>query len=110
MFALRKENKRMTFFSILGNSNLIYTIIRKRNIFHQLSALPTDYGTIQKSLNKRTKKLIQVTSTESGLQQSMEGSTPAQPAEPGTLKVTLAATPSQNSFTFHCCFGRVFNV
>ncbi|XP_027197168.2 protein HID1 [Dermatophagoides pteronyssinus] len=35
-----------------GNSNLIYTIIRKRNVFHTLSNLPTDYGTIQRSLNQ----------------------------------------------------------
>ncbi|KAG1674803.1 Protein HID1 [Nymphon striatum] len=82
-----------------GNSNLIYTIIRKRNIFHQLSALPIDYGTIQKSLSKRTKKLVQATSVESVLQPSMEGSTPAQPAEPGTLKVSLAATPNIDNMT-----------
>ena len=35
-----------------GNSNLIYTIIRKRSIFHSLANLPSDYGSIQRSLNQ----------------------------------------------------------
>lgn len=35
-----------------GNSNLIYTIIKKRHIFHSLANLPTDYGSIQRSLSK----------------------------------------------------------
>ena len=38
-----------------GNSNLIYTIIRKRHIFHSLANLPTDYGSIQRSLNLAAK-------------------------------------------------------
>ncbi|XP_022709473.1 protein HID1-like isoform X2 [Varroa jacobsoni] len=33
-----------------GNSNLVYTIIRKRNIFHILGNLPTDRATIQRSV------------------------------------------------------------
>ncbi|OQR77610.1 UPF0663 transmembrane protein C17orf28-like [Tropilaelaps mercedesae] len=33
-----------------GNSNLVYTIIRKRNIFHVLGNLPTDRATIQKNV------------------------------------------------------------
>uniref|UniRef100_A0A1B6CRT9 Protein HID1 n=1 Tax=Clastoptera arizonana TaxID=38151 RepID=A0A1B6CRT9_9HEMI len=39
-----------------GNSNLVYTIIRKRQVFHGLASLPCDYGTITKSLTKRTRK------------------------------------------------------
>lgn len=35
-----------------GNSNLIYTIIRKRHIFHSLANLPTDYSSIQRTLTK----------------------------------------------------------
>ncbi|KAK2572080.1 Protein HID1 [Acropora cervicornis] len=31
-----------------GNSHLVYAIIRKRNIFHQLANLPTDPATVQK--------------------------------------------------------------
>lgn len=36
-----------------GNSNLIYTIIRKRQVFYQLSNLPTDAQSIAKSLSGR---------------------------------------------------------
>ena len=32
-----------------GNSNLAYTMIRKRNVFHQLANLPTDGSSIQKT-------------------------------------------------------------
>lgn len=35
-----------------GNCSLIYTIIRKRHIFHSLANLPTDYGSIQRSLSQ----------------------------------------------------------
>lgn len=38
-----------------GNANLMYTIIRKRHIFHGLANLPTDYGSIQRSLNQAAK-------------------------------------------------------
>lgn len=40
-----------------GNSNLIYTLLRKRHCFHSLANLPTDYYFIRESLNKE-KKLI----------------------------------------------------
>ncbi|GFG40774.1 hypothetical protein Cfor_06052 [Coptotermes formosanus] len=78
-----------------GNSNLVYTIIRKRQVFHSLANLPCDYGTIAKSLTKRTRRhLPSTTSTENiGELPSMEGSRPALPAEPGTLKATLPDTP-----------------
>lgn len=143
-----------------GNSNLVYTIIRKRHVFHALANLPADLHGISKCLNTRkgvrpasrivssaaaaapkpvvtpppspiaaaaattpvktptdpptTGDLIAVTAAPS-LDQcdisgvtsdasdcdtksdigdaSMEGSTPAQPAEPGTLKVSLLDTP-----------------
>ncbi|KAK9883006.1 hypothetical protein WA026_001219 [Henosepilachna vigintioctopunctata] len=77
-----------------GNSNLVYTIIRKRQVFHSLANLPVDYGAIAKSLNKRAKKLSAGTSNENVSEVAMEGSRPAQPAEPGTLKATLADTPN----------------
>lgn len=41
-----------------GNSNLIYTLLRKRHCFHQLANLPTDYYFICKSLNKPEKKMV----------------------------------------------------
>ena len=78
-------------FSFTGNSNLVYTIIRKRNVFHQLANLPTDHSAIAKALSKKGRKLVQNVSDKDG--PSMEGSTPAVEAEPGTLKTSLAATP-----------------
>merc|ERR550532_571260 len=74
-----------------GNSNLVYTIIRKRNVFHQLANLPTDHSAIAKALTKRGKKFVHQPVDTS--EQPMEGSFPATEAEPGTLKVSLAATP-----------------
>jgi len=73
----------------------VYTIIRKRQVFHSLANLPCDYGTIAKSLTKRTRRhLPSATSSENiGELPSMEGSHPALPAEPGTLKATLPDTP-----------------
>lgn len=84
-----------------GNSNLVYTIIRKRQVFHSLANLPCDYGTIAKSLTKRTRRhLPSTTSTENiGELPSMEGSHPALPAEPGTLKATLPDTPGIEKIT-----------
>ena len=74
-----------------GNSNLVYTIIRKRNIFHQLANLPIDHASIAKALTKRGKRLS--THEEPKEMPSMEGSRPATDAQPGTLKASLAAVP-----------------
>ncbi|KAH7646049.1 hid-1-like protein [Dermatophagoides farinae] len=49
-----------------GNSNLIYTIIRKRQVFHALSNLPTDYGIIQRSLNQAKLQALISTNHTSG--------------------------------------------
>lgn len=84
----------------IGNSNLVYTIIRKRQVFHSLANLPCDYGTIAKSLNKRVKRhLPKAVSSESIAELAMEGSHPALPAEPGTLKATLPDTPAITQMT-----------
>lgn len=84
-----------------GNSNLVYTIIRKRQVFHSLANLPTDYGTINKSLNRRGKRgLLRQPSTESTRNpNTMEGAVPAQPAQPGTKTATLAAMPGLENMT-----------
>uniref|UniRef100_A0A8D3DNF5 HID1 domain containing n=1 Tax=Scophthalmus maximus TaxID=52904 RepID=A0A8D3DNF5_SCOMX len=74
-----------------GNCNLVYAIIRKRNIFHHLANLPTDTASVQKALQKKRKS--RVSRTNSTEAESMEGSRPAVPAEPGTLKASLEATP-----------------
>ncbi|GAA30595.2 hypothetical protein CLF_110457, partial [Clonorchis sinensis] len=36
-----------------GNSNLVYTLIRKRQVFYHLANLPTDQSTIQRILKRR---------------------------------------------------------
>lgn len=69
----------------------MYAIIRKRNIFHQLANLPSDTASIQKALQKKKKSGISRTNSTDA--ESMEGSRPAVPAEPGTLKASLEATP-----------------
>ncbi|XP_070783057.1 protein HID1b [Enoplosus armatus] len=80
-----------------GNCNLVYSIIRKRNVFHQLANLPSDTASIQRALQKKKKSGISRTnSIETG---SMEGSRPAVPAEPGTLKASLEATPGIDKIT-----------
>jgi hypothetical protein len=126
---------------VTGNSNLVYTIIRKRAVFHTLANLPTDINAISKTLAAAGAKRVigaipgQKSTTSAkrsgaaaqggqsaaaaaespgvvgvgivdGEQEQaesptspppMEGSRPALPAEPGTLKATLAATPSMFS-------------
>ncbi|XP_076616304.1 protein HID1b [Chaetodon auriga] len=80
-----------------GNYNLVYAIIRKRNVFHQLANLPSDTASIQKALQKKKKSGISRTSSTEA--ESMEGSRPAVPAEPGTLKASLEATPGIDKIT-----------
>ncbi|XP_034231416.1 protein HID1 [Thrips palmi] len=89
-----------------GNSNLVYTIIRKRQVFHSLASLPTDHLTINKTISKKPRRHIPTVSAnpDSAGQSdpeapSMEGSRPAQPAEPGTLKVSLPDTPGIENMT-----------
>jgi len=102
-----------------GNSNLVYTIIRKRNIFHALANLPVDYNSIAKALAKKSKRLnapsgrsradstfstaappVPVSEAASPVgEQTQEGAFPAQEAPPGTLKTTLAATPAVSAMT-----------
>lgn len=100
----------------LGNSNLVYTIIRKRHVFHALANLPSDMAGIAKCLSARKGgRFKSVTTTVKPedksnseevdysdgenkieiVEESMEGSTPAMPAEPGTLKASLLDTPGK---------------
>ena len=88
-----------------GNASLVYTIIRKRSVFHQMANLPTEHTAIAKVLTKRGKKMqtpAQVDPSGRAVEPSMEGSMPAQEAEPGTLKVSLAATPGTGSSFLEC--------
>lgn len=116
-----------------GNSNLVYTIIRKRQVFHSLANLPTDLIGISKCLHNRkinhqqigptvplpinrvtpvTKLIEKIEDEQSADEQPsdeeeksdvvelpMEGSRPALPAEPGTLKVSLLDTPAIGQMT-----------
>ncbi|KAK4873721.1 hypothetical protein RN001_013081 [Aquatica leii] len=83
-----------------GNSNLVYTIIRKRQVFHSLANLPCDYGSIAKSLNKKVKNHIPNSVSHENMKElAMDGSHPALPAEPGTLKASLPDTPAITQMT-----------
>uniref|UniRef100_A0A672MVP4 HID1 domain containing n=1 Tax=Sinocyclocheilus grahami TaxID=75366 RepID=A0A672MVP4_SINGR len=82
-----------------GNCNLVYAIIRKRNVFHQLANLPSDPTTIQKALQRKKKSPDAISRTSSLETVSMEGSRPAVPAEPGTLKTSLVAMPGIDKLT-----------
>uniref|UniRef100_A0A9R1SBG9 HID1 domain containing n=2 Tax=Cyprinus carpio TaxID=7962 RepID=A0A9R1SBG9_CYPCA len=82
-----------------GNCNLVYAIIRKRNVFHQLANLPSDPTTIQKALQRKRKSPDAISRTSSQETVSMEGSRPAVPAEPGTLKASLVAMPGIDKLT-----------
>uniref|UniRef100_A0A674AJK2 HID1 domain containing n=1 Tax=Salmo trutta TaxID=8032 RepID=A0A674AJK2_SALTR len=85
-----------------GNCNLVYAIIRKRNIFHQLANLSSDPATIHKALQmKKRKKTTTAVISRINSQEtiSMEGSRPAVPAEPGTLKASLVAIPAIDKLT-----------
>lgn len=65
-------------------------------MFHALANLPSDCNTIAKSLSKRQRRHVPAsTSTENVNEAAMEGSHPAQPAEPGTLKASLLETPGK---------------
>uniref|UniRef100_A0A4W4HAF8 HID1 domain containing n=1 Tax=Electrophorus electricus TaxID=8005 RepID=A0A4W4HAF8_ELEEL len=82
-----------------GNCNLVYAIIRKRSVFHQLANLPTDSASIQKALQRKKKSPDTISRTNSQEMVSMEGSRPAVPAEPGTLKASLVAMPGIDKLT-----------
>ncbi|OBS64663.1 hypothetical protein A6R68_06783 [Neotoma lepida] len=82
-----------------GNSNLVYAIIRKRGVFHQLANLPTDPPSIHKALQRRRRTPEPLSRAGSQEGASMEGSRPAAPAEPGTLKTSLVATPGIDKLT-----------
>uniref|UniRef100_A0A8C3G3G3 HID1 domain containing n=1 Tax=Cyclopterus lumpus TaxID=8103 RepID=A0A8C3G3G3_CYCLU len=83
-----------------GNCNLVYAIIRKRNVFHQLANLPSDPAAIQKALQRKRKSPDVISRTGSQETVSMEGSHPAVPAEPGTLKTSLVAIPGTDSLCY----------
>ncbi|CAN9508647.1 unnamed protein product [Ophioblennius macclurei] len=82
-----------------GNSNLVYAIIRKRGVFHQLANLASDAASIHKAVLRRRRRRSTISRMSSAESESMEGSRPAVPAEPGTLKASLEATPGIDKIT-----------
>ena len=104
-----------------GNSNLIYTIIRKRQVFYQLANLNTDASSIARSLNNRRGKqstaaveaaektpqspTVQTPPTqnpENCLPDAKEETKPVVNGEENegpNLQSTLAKTPAINSMT-----------
>ncbi|CAF4932185.1 protein HID1 [Pieris napi] len=104
VFFLLEMFNNMIQYQFDGNSNLVYTIIRKRAVFHNLANLPHEHASIARSLaaaNARDtdKALPRSRSAESVVEAAMEGSRPAQPAEPGTLNPTLPDTPAIATMT-----------
>lgn len=78
----------------------MYAIIRKRNVFHQLANLSSDPASIQKALQRKRKSPDVISRTSSQETVSMEGSHPAVPAEPGTLKASLVAMPGTDTVSY----------
>lgn len=79
-------------------------------MFHTLANLPSDCNTIAKSLSKRQRRHVPAsTSNENVNEAAMEGSHPAQPAEPGTLKATLLETPGKFMFFLYVIYSRSYN-
>ncbi|KAM3957139.1 LOW QUALITY PROTEIN: protein HID1 [Aphomia sociella] len=104
VFFLLEMFNNMIQYQFDGNSNLVYTIIRKRAVFHSLANLPHEHTAIARSLAAARAKpappaLPRSRSAESVPEAAMEGSRPAQPAEPGTLNPSLAETPAIATMT-----------
>ncbi|KAI1731955.1 high-temperature-induced dauer-formation protein [Ditylenchus destructor] len=88
-----------------GNSNLIYTIIRKRQVFYQLSNLSTDPVSIAQSLKKnKGKNGVESTNPSAILSPQTPGVPPvsqeqAEEKKGPSLKSTLADTPDIGMMT-----------
>lgn len=97
VFFLLEILNNMIQYQFDGNCNLVYTIIRKRQIFFNLLNLPTDTDTIDQIYDKQMVKNKE--KFKNDFSKSMEGAIPAKEAEPGTLKTSLAETPSVLNMT-----------
>ena len=83
-----------------GNSNLVYTIIRKRQVFHALANLPTDCGAINKTLTKRGKKqLPTATRSDVSRQSSVTSTSTASQLSPSSSVVETKELPNTQSST-----------
>uniref|UniRef100_A0A672QKP5 Protein HID1-like n=1 Tax=Sinocyclocheilus grahami TaxID=75366 RepID=A0A672QKP5_SINGR len=87
-----------------GNFNLVYGIIRKRNLFHQLANLPTDVISIQKALQKKSRSnnthnaVFTETSNPYNTACS-EGPYKTTPVQTGTLNASLKDMPRIDKLT-----------
>ncbi|TKS92005.1 Protein HID1 [Collichthys lucidus] len=88
-----------SFSHLQGTATWCTPFIRKRNVFHQLANLPSDPASIHKALQRKRKSPDVISRTSSQETVSMEGSHPAVPAEPGTLKTSLVAIPGIDKLT-----------
>ena len=82
-----------------GNSNLIYTIIRKRQVFHQLANLPSDSASVSKGTSKKRQKHLSASSLpeESAGSENLE--IHGDPTKSGVLSASLNATPHLGNIT-----------
>ncbi|XP_051523219.1 protein HID1-like isoform X2 [Myxocyprinus asiaticus] len=87
-----------------GNFNLVYGIIRKRSLFHQLANLPTDINSIQKALQRKTRSnsthnaaFMEINIPYSAA--SSEGPYKTALVQKGTLNASLKATPCIDKVT-----------
>uniref|UniRef100_A0A8C1Z667 HID1 domain containing b n=1 Tax=Cyprinus carpio TaxID=7962 RepID=A0A8C1Z667_CYPCA len=87
-----------------GNFNLVYGIIRKRNLFHQLANLPTDVNSIQKALQKKrssnsTHNAVFMETNNPYNTACSEGPYKTTPVQTGTLNASLKAMPRIDKLT-----------
>ena len=80
--------------SLTGNCNLVYAIIRKRSVFHQLANLPSDMASIQKALQRG--RTSGISRSNPAVPEAEESSRRVAPVEPSLLKASLEATPGES--------------
>lgn len=80
---------------LTGNSNLVYAIIRKRSVFHQLANLPSDTASIQKALQKKRRSGI--SRSNSIASEALDNSRAPAASESRLFKASLEATPGMDS-------------
>ncbi|KAF1747435.1 hypothetical protein GCK72_023897 [Caenorhabditis remanei] len=110
VFSLLEVFNNVIQYQFDGNSNLIYTIIRKRNVFYQLSNLSTDAASIAKTLSGRKNKSANrdemvdqlkspTTATPPEFPGAGAGPGTASPAAGPSTTAGLAATPALATMT-----------
>lgn len=82
-----------------GNFNLVYSIIRKRSLFHQLANLSTDIISIQKALQKRSRSNNHAELNNPLNMTTSEGAFKTTPVQTGTLNASLKAMPGIDKLT-----------